>query len=260
MNKFYDALYKGVSDGFVEFINYFLVMQGLGDMTTLVEEDMELLLNLFVSTVNTEIDSLVFNLTKTNPYYDLNKTDDNLQDKVAHLTQNLLVLLSLEFENMINGSDSNSNDNQDNNNGFCGCLSKLILNLLIMLEQTFGLPQDMFVNDIASELLSSYISTNLMNERCDSSSNNNFMSGIEGLISSAISNKVSKVKNQLSNATKNRKRRAIYDLVGDILPKKYSSSNKLSLNINKEHKVEHKKSKRDSMTPIIRLLMKHYYQ
>ena len=133
MNKFYDALYKGVSDGFVEFINYFLVMQGLGDMTTLVEEDMELLLNLFVSTVNTEIDSLVFNLTKTNPYYDLNKTDDNLQDKVAHLTQNLLVLLSLEFENMINGSDSNSNDDQDNNNGFCGCLSKLILNLLIML-------------------------------------------------------------------------------------------------------------------------------
>lgn len=272
LNQLLDSLYQGVTDGFFSFIDYFLKMQGLGDLSKLSDQDLEMLLNIFLSTVNSEVDSFVYNMTKTNPFYDQNKTDNTLQEKISHLTENLLVLLSVQLESLINGSNSNNNNNNNNNNQnsafSCDCLSKLILSLMNIFEQSFGLPQDMFLNTIVSELASSYIASTLFNESCsqtnsDTNSNINLsndiiLNNVENVISNLFSNQLNGLRALNSNETKQRKKRS----ANEKLSKSVNLVN-LLMSITKQKSMPNvnntkSRAKRATLDPIAKVLLKRF--
>lgn len=264
LSELFSSIYDGMLEGFLDFFNYFLVQQGLSNLTSLNEQDIELIITLFVSTLNTEVDQLIGNLTNTNPFYDQKKTDNNLHDKIVHLTENLLVLISLELEVWLNETVTDDIKNQTNDasgeNNFtrqssiCNCIIKVVSSLIGFVQESFGFSQNTLLNQIVSVHVADFVVTNLLNSRCvidsknNSSNNDAAIDAIEGLVTKYVAEKMIEIKKQV---TKN---------PGSIIPKHIinKSRTKKAAQSNNPGLIQQSNESNPSvvMSPLVRLWLK----
>ncbi len=195
-----DSFYRGVEKGFLNFVDYFLKEQGLSELSSLSEQDMEILIDLLISTLNDEIDKFIFNTTDMNsPFFEkYNHTNNNetLKEKITHLTENLMYLISVEFKMIIKTSakSSSSDSNQTTTQIICDSVSNLVLNTLNIVEQNLGFKtQYATLNNALSVVLTDLIAQYIFNEKC----NVNNETVMRSLVNSYVSNQVNEVTNQI---------------------------------------------------------------
>lgn len=195
-----DSFYRGVEKGFLNFVDYFLKEQGLSELSSLSEQDMEILIDLLISTLNDEIDKFIFNTTDMNsPFFEkYNHTNNNetLKEKITHLTENLMYLISIEFKMIIKTSakSSSSDSNQTTTQIICDSVSNLVLNTLNIVEQNLGFKtQYATLNNALSVVLTDLIAQYIFNEKC----NVNNETVMRSLVNSYVSNQVNEVTNQI---------------------------------------------------------------
>lgn len=198
-----DSFYRGVEKGFLNFVDYFLKEQGLSELSSLSEQDMEILIDLLISTLNDEIDKFIFNTTDMNsPFFEkYNHTNNNetLKEKITHLTENLMYLISVEFKMIIKTSakSSSSDSNQTTTQIICDSVSNLVLNTLNIVEQNLGFKtQYATLNNALSVVLTDLIAQYIFNEKC----NVNNETVMRSLVNSYVSNQVNEVTNQIINS------------------------------------------------------------
>jgi uncharacterized protein YsxB (DUF464 family) len=214
-----DSFYQGVEKGFLNFVDYFLKEQGLSELTSLSEQDMEIFIDLLVSTLNDEIDKFIFNTTEMNsPFFEkYNHTNNNetLKEKITHLTENLMYLISIEFRMIIKASakSSLSDSNQTTSSQIiCDSVSNLVLNTLNIVEQNLGFKtQFSSLNNALSVVLTDLIAQYIFNEKC----NVNNETVMRSLVNSYVSDQVNEVTNQIINSAetllKDNKRSVSYE-------------------------------------------------
>lgn len=195
-----DSFYRGVEKGFLNFVDYFLKEQGISELSSLSEQDMEILIDLLISTLNDEIDKFIFNTTDMNsPFFEkYNHTNNNetLKEKITHLTENLMYLISIEFKMIIKTSakSSSSDSNQTTTQIICDSVSNLVLNTLNIVEQNLGFKtQYATLNNALSVVLTDLIAQYIFNEKC----NVNNETVMRSLVNSYVSNQVNEVTNQI---------------------------------------------------------------
>jgi hypothetical protein len=195
-----DSFYRGVEKGFLNFVDYFLKEQGLSELSSLSEQDMEILIDLLISTLNDEIDKFIFNTTDMNsPFFEkYNHTNNNetLKEKITHLTENLMYLISIEFKMIIKTSakSSLSDSNQTTTQIICDSVSNLVLNTLNIVEKNLGFKtQYATLNNALSVVLTDLIAQYIFNEKC----NVNNETVMRSLVNSYVSNQVNEVTNQI---------------------------------------------------------------
>jgi len=181
-------------------VDYFLKEQGLSELSSLSEQDMEILIDLLISTLNDEIDKFIFNTTDMNsPFFEkYNHTNNNetLKEKITHLTENLMYLISIEFKMIIKTSakSSSSDSNQTTTQIICDSVSNLVLNTLNIVEQNLGFKtQYATLNNALSVVLTDLIAQYIFNEKC----NVNNETVMRSLVNSYVSNQVNEVTNQI---------------------------------------------------------------
>ena len=129
---------QGILTGLNDYIENYLNIYGFNNLNNLSEADLEKYLNTFVSILINQTDPIIIQQLNNNPY---NKIDTNLQDKFAHLTQNLMIVITFQFDNFL--SNKSSNDN----------------NLVNVLQQIIldGIVENDMINQIISNLAANYI-------------------------------------------------------------------------------------------------------
>jgi len=140
---------QGILTGLNDYIENYLNIFGFNNLNHLSEADLEKYLNTFVSILINQTDPIIIQQLNYNPY---DKIDTNLQDKFAHLTQNLMIVITFQFDNFLS---NNSNNNENNN--LVNCLQQIVLDLLINIQKSFGIIENDMINQIISNLVANYI-------------------------------------------------------------------------------------------------------
>ena len=138
---------QGILTGLNDYIENYLNIYGFNNLNNLSEADLEKYLNTFVSILINQTDPIIIQQLNNNPY---NKIDTNLQDKFAHLTQNLMIVITFQFDNFLSNKSSNDNN-------LVNVLQQIILDLIINIEKSFGIVENDMINQIISNLAANYI-------------------------------------------------------------------------------------------------------
>jgi uncharacterized protein YsxB (DUF464 family) len=128
--------------------------------------------------------------------YNHTNNNETLKEKITHLTENLMYLISIEFKMIIKTSakSSSSDSNQTTTQIICDSVSNLVLNTLNIVEQNLGFKtQYATLNNALSVVLTDLIAQYIFNEKC----NVNNETVMRSLVNSYVSNQVNEVTNQI---------------------------------------------------------------
>lgn len=177
-----DSILNGFFNGLVNFIGYYLNLQGLGDPASLSDQDILILTDIFLSTLINETDSLILSWNQVSPF--ANRQDDTLKDKVSHLTENLFYIIDLKF-NEITQMNSTSINNDLNS-----LLESVIASLITDLGKSLNIPQDDQVNQLVSQIIVGLLCGTNVNEALTSITNlfEGFLSSLFGSTSGSKRN------------------------------------------------------------------------
>jgi hypothetical protein len=150
-----NSILNGFTDGLINFIIYYFNLQGLGDLNTLSAEDLQILAKLYVSSLINETNTLIFNINNNQSSPFINLPDLSLQDKITHLTQNVLFIIDL----------LTMTKQSDTTDSFKINIEQIFIDLTIIclnnLEMYLNLPQNNDLNRlIAYNLLTKIINDN----------------------------------------------------------------------------------------------------
>lgn len=142
-----NSILNGIIEGFVNFISYYLNLQGLGDPNLLTPQDIEILADVFVSTLINETEMLVASWGQKIPF---NPSPDlTLQEKISHLTENVLYIIELDAKKMLNQSNAAET--------LKTMLQNLIINVLTNIENKLNLQQFQAFNSAIAQTIIGFL-------------------------------------------------------------------------------------------------------
>jgi hypothetical protein len=139
-----NSILNGFTDGLINFISYYFNLQGLGDLNTLSAEDIQILAKLYVSSLINETNLFIYSINNNQSSPFVNLSDLSLQEKISHLTQNIMFIIDLlTMSKLTYDTDSSSAAKPIN-------IEQIFIDLIIIclnnLEMYLNLPQNNDLN------------------------------------------------------------------------------------------------------------------
>lgn len=111
------------------------------DNTNSSKKEIQIQLDLFIATLINETELLIGN-NRLN-LHSVNFTDSNLSEKVVHLTENLMILITIQFDAFMKNTT-----NENINYLLVEAIQSVIAGVLINFEKNAGFSQNEFANKI----------------------------------------------------------------------------------------------------------------